>query len=115
MTLEEAAVRLQIDLDAALDRVVNNRELYIRLLKAIITETDMQQMENFRQEKDYVSLEDAVHSLKGSAGSLGITGLAQTADALVQTIRKKQYENIEHLFGTLQEEYEQLCVTAQQL
>ena len=115
MTLEEAAKELDIDLQTALDRVVNNRDLYIRLLKVFIDDSYMNRARQAVADKDYESMEENVHSMKGSGASLGFLEMSAACHDMVTAIRQNQYEKIEELFARIEEEYAKVKAVISQL
>lgn len=57
------------------------------------------------REKDYDSLINNLHSLKGSAGTLGVKKVAKTAAELEKQIKEKDYKFVKEKLGRLQEEF----------
>lgn len=109
MTLEEAAAELNMDLERVLDRMVNKRELLLRLMKAFVVTGDMEKARTAWQEKDYKCLEERVHSMKGAAGSLGFPDMFETSNELLQTVRRGEYDAVEEQFERMEDAYAQVC------
>lgn len=108
MTLEEVAYELDMNLEEALDRVVNKRELLIRLLKVYVNGEYMEHARQALEQKDYAAVETNVHSMKGSGASLGLTGMADACHQVVDAIRSNHYDQVESLFVQALEQYKNL-------
>lgn len=108
MTLEEAAAKLNINLEEALDRVVNKRALLIRLLRVYVTGEYMENAKQALELKDYKTVEVNVHSMKGSGASLGLDDMADACHQVVSAIRGGQYEEVESLFAEAEKQYTEL-------
>lgn len=105
MILEEVVKELDIDLEPALDRVVNNRSLYIHLLKVFIDDGYMKPARLAMTNRDFDAILVNVHSMKGSAASLGLIEMSEVCYHLVTAIRQQEYERTEELFAKVEEEY----------
>jgi len=99
MTLEEVAQELDLKLLEALDRVVNKRELLIRLLKVYVSGEYMDCAREALMQKDYKTVETNVHTMKGSGASLGLDIMADACHQVVAAIRSENYDAVEGLFA----------------
>ncbi|MCI8371347.1 MAG: Hpt domain-containing protein [Lachnospiraceae bacterium] len=105
MTLEEAGNELNIDLEKALDRVVNRTSLYIHLLKSFVDDSYMNQARQAVGCRDYDAVIETIHSMKGSAASLGIGSISAVCHNMVTALRQQEYEKTAELFAKVEEEY----------
>lgn len=105
MKLEEAAQKLDMKLEEALDRVVNKRELLIRLLNVYVQEDSMDVAKEAVEKKDYKKVETTLHSMKGAGASLGLDVMAQACHQVVAAVREGRYEEVEPLFENVQKQY----------
>lgn len=108
MTLEEVAYELDMSLEEALDRVVNKRELLIRLLKVYVSGEYMNQAKEALEQGDYTAVESNVHSMKGSGASLGLGHMADACHQVVAAIRAGNYPVVAELFAQAEEQYKRL-------
>lgn len=106
MTLEQVAKELDMKLEEALDRVVNKRELLIRLLKVYVNGEYMDNARAAMRTKDYKTVESNVHSLKGSGASLGLQVMADACHQVVAAVREQRFGDVEELFAKADAEYE---------
>lgn len=105
MTLEEVAKELDMQLEEALDRVVNKKDLLIRLLKVYVSGEYMDNAREALALKDYKSVETNVHSLKGSGASLGLSNMADACHQVVAAIRNNELDRVEGLFEEADKQY----------
>ena len=91
-----------VDVYAGIHRVAGDRHLYINLLKKYIdqfseTETELHKELEFRQQEDAVR---RVHTLKGVAGSLGVTALYKLAGELEgQLVKGEKLSALEEMLA----------------
>lgn len=75
------------DMDGALNRVVNDEELYATCFAYFMDDPAFGQLEAALEQADYSAAFDAAHALKGVAGNLGLTSVYTLCDKLVQPLR----------------------------
>jgi CheY-like chemotaxis protein/HPt (histidine-containing phosphotransfer) domain-containing protein len=78
---------LEIDLSAGLERCSGNKQLYLKLLKDFANRYNT---ELRLEDLEFEELADLSHSIKGSAGSLGLARLASAAAELEASGRKQE-------------------------
>ncbi|SDY11304.1 PAS domain S-box-containing protein [Allochromatium warmingii] len=78
-----------LDLDAGLQCVSGNRELYSRLVRKLLDghRDDMRQLKTYLDAGDQDAAQRLVHTLKGAAGTLGAVALQRAALELEQVMR----------------------------
>jgi len=89
-----------IDVNDALNRFSGSSELFEKYINRFIGEKSYTELVVSMEKKDYAAAENAVHSLKGVTGSLGMKDLFESSCALLAAFRDKK----EELFSTLLEE-----------
>ena len=106
MTLEQLAGELDIDLGEVLDRLVNNRALMIRLLKAFATDTtDIRRAQKALDAEDYRAVAESLHSMKGGAVSLGLHNIEMLCADVIQAVCTGRLTEVSVLLDRLQREY----------
>ena len=81
-----------VDYENAVKRFAGNEALYERFLK-----------------KRYEDVLEAVHALKGVAGTLGMTELFQAASEVVASIRKNEISHLQEQMAKVHTEFEKAC------
>ncbi len=121
--LQNAADNAGVNLSAALNRIGQNRELYVRMLVTFESEllNTPKQLQQHLQDGEYVQLKQKMHSLKGLSGTLGLHTLmeqagwaehqfagnispleAQTAAEKITQLITKNYPELQQLISILQ-------------
>jgi len=90
------------DVDAALERVVGDEELYKTCLHLFMDDPDFPALEAALKCRDYSTAFKAAHTLKGVAGNLGLTDIYSAAHSLVELLRSDVPEGAD-LSGPYQE------------
>lgn len=75
------------DIDAALERVVGDEELYETCLHLFLADPGFSGLEAALKKGDRSAAFEAAHSLKGVAGNLGLTDIYDAAHTLVEFLR----------------------------
>lgn len=61
------------------------------------------------KEERYEDVLEAVHALKGVAGTLGMTELFQAASVVVASIRKNEISHLQEQMAKVHTEFEKAC------
>ena len=77
-----------VDYENAVKRFAGNEALYERFLKKLTEDNHLAIGEQAMKEERYEDVLEAVHALKGVAGTLGMTELFQAASVVVASILK---------------------------
>jgi two-component system sensor histidine kinase/response regulator len=91
------------DCDQALRRVAGNTALYLRLLRSLLhSQADaMERLERALERQDLKEAEAIVHTVKGVAGNLGATALAEAASSLDAELKRgSSPAHLRQAFGT---------------
>lgn len=92
-----------VDVDTAVDRLMGHNELYLDFVKRLPEELNLAAIRSALAQQDEESFHFYLHSLKGFAGNLGITEIADAAQAGLIEFRATQFRNITKLEGLLDE------------
>ena len=88
-----------VDVDNAVDRLMGNDNLYLEFIKRLPEELHLATIREALKQQDA----EALHNLKGFAINLGITEIADAAQAGLTEFRASQFRNITKLEGLLDE------------
>ncbi|MDD3747243.1 MAG: Hpt domain-containing protein [Anaerostipes sp.] len=83
------------DVDGALERFVDDTELYIQCLEAFDEEEAFGLLGKAIEEKEYEEAFNQAHTLKGVAGNLGLTPLFDMICDIVEPLRSKDYSDLD--------------------
>lgn len=103
--VEKTARELGEDLTPAVQRFGGNESLYERFLKKFPQDPTAAALEKAVEQKNYEEVERSAHTLKGVAANLGLETLRTGSDALVQAVRRGEYQNVNSLYETFAAEY----------
>ena len=92
-----------VDVDTAVDRLMGNDNLYLEFIKRLPEELNLATLRDALAQEDAESFHFPLHNLKGFAVNLGITEIAEAAQAGLTEFRISQFRNITKLEGLLQE------------
>lgn len=92
-----------VDVDAALNRLMGNKELYLEFIKRLPEELNLASIREAMAQQDAESFHFYLHGLKGFASNLGIAEIADAAQAGLIEFRATQFRNTAKLEGLLEE------------
>lgn len=92
-----------VDVDTALDRLMGHDELYLEFIKRLPEELNLASIREALTQQDAESFHFYLHGLKGFASNLGITEIADAAQAGLIEFRATQFRNVTKLEGLLEE------------
>ncbi|MBD2393622.1 PAS domain S-box protein [Cyanobacterium aponinum FACHB-4101] len=89
----------EINIENALQRLVGNKELYLRLLKQFTSHNigKKELIISAIAKNDYRKTREIVHSIKGTAGNIGAENLFNIAQELESALRQEDIEKIPSL------------------
>lgn len=98
------------DMDGAMRRMVGDEELYGVCFAYFMNDPAFSALEEALHEKNYASAFDAVHTLKGVAGNLGLMRIYELTSVMVETLRGGEPKNgdFDQLYKALTTEWESL-------
>ena len=89
------------DIRGALNRLLNSKDLYFRLLPSVLTESSFDALGAALEEKDVRGAFESAHTLKGVLGNLGLTPMYGEACKAVELLRAGTLEGVDPLYETL--------------
>lgn len=92
-----------VDVDTAVNRLMGNDNLYLDFIKRLPEELNLATIREALAQQDAESFHFHLHNLKGFAINLGITEIADAAQAGLTEFRISQFRNTAKLEGLLQE------------
>lgn len=92
-----------VDVDTAVDRLMGNDNLYLEFIKRLPEELNLATIRDALAQQDEESFHFHLHNLKGFAINLGITEIADAAQAGLTEFRISKFRNVAKLEGLLQE------------
>ncbi len=99
-----------IDVNDALNRFSGSSELFEKYINRFIGEKSYTELVVSMEKKDYAAAENAVHSLKGVTGSLGMKDLFESSCALLAAFRDKNEEKYIPLFNEIEHKYDEITL-----
>lgn len=97
-----------VDVDAALERMVGNEDLYAKLLEMFL---DDESFDNLKASFADGNIEDAfnaAHSIKGTAGNLGLDNITGPVIPMVEILRAGNSEGVAELIDETAAKYSEL-------
>lgn len=92
-----------VDVDTAVDRLMGNDDLYLEFIKRLPDQLNLAVIREAMAQKDAETFHFYLHALKGFASNLGITEIADAAQAGLIEFRATQFRNLTKLEGLLDE------------
>ena len=86
-------------------RMMNNRNLYVRLLSKFIAADNLIGLRDAVNSGDAEKIRVEAHTLKGVAANLGLTGLSAKAAALDYAVRDGHMDQVNELMASVEESY----------
>ena len=98
-----------VNLSSALNRFMDNEQLYERILSKFPMDENFLQMEKCLVENNINQAFSHAHTLKGLAGTLDLTTLLNILTPMTEQLRTGNTEGMQELFNQLKTEYNQIC------
>lgn len=92
-----------VDVDTAVDRLMGNDNMYLEFIKRLPEELNLAAIRQAMIQEDAETFHFYLHGLKGFAINLGITEIADAAQAGLTEFRATQFRNTTKLEGLLDE------------
>ena len=104
----EALEKWGCDVEGALDRFLDDKELYMTCLQTVITDHNFEKLGEALKERQVPEAFDYAHTLKGVFANLGLTPMFQIVELIVEPLRAGSACHLE-------EPYEKLLIANEQL
>ena len=98
-----------IDYEDAVKRFAGNEALYEKFLKKLTGDDHLAIGEQALKEERYEDVLEAVHALKGVAGTLGMTALFEASSVVVASIRNNEISHLQEQMARVHTEFEKAC------
>lgn len=92
--IKEALRAAGVNIEGALQRLMNNEGLYVRLLGKFKADTNYQGLKDAVEEENYEAAFEYAHALKGVSGNLGLDSLMDADVVMVEKLRSGNYEGL---------------------
>lgn len=103
---KDVLVQAGIDYDDGVRRCGDNPDLYARLLGLFLDDDNFAEAEKSLADKDYETLFERTHEIKGMSGNMSITDVYRCSSDVVALLRAKDYDSIPAAFDELGEAYD---------
>lgn len=90
-----------VDVDTAVDRLMGREKLYLKFVKRLPEELKLEATRDALARQDAEEFHFYLHALKAFASNLGITEIADTAQAGLIEFRTSQFRNVAKLESLL--------------
>lgn len=94
-----------VDVQGALDRILNNETFYDKFLKKFLADTNYENLKQALADGDHKNGLDYAHTLKGVCGNLGMDELFALLKQMVDDYRANDYSRLNDLFDEVTEKY----------
>lgn len=92
-----------VNTEKAIERFMGNTDLFLRFIQRLPESMDFAKMNEALLNEDEESFYMQVHTLKGTAGNLGVENVCECAQALLVEFRASQFKNRKKLTELLKE------------
>ena len=99
-------IAANVDYENGIKRFAGNAMLYEKYLLKFKDDVHYEAAKAAYEAGDYETLLKEAHTLKGVAGTLGLTDIYQTCSNIVTALRGERTEQVPQLFHMLQHAYE---------
>lgn len=104
-TTRQQLIDSGLDVDGALHRLMENENLYIKLLGKFLSDNNYEELTARISEKDYKEAFHNAHTLKGVGANLGLAELTKAVEVVVEKLRAGNSEGIEGDMREVTEKY----------
>jgi len=103
-----------VDYDGAIHRFLNNETMYEKFLLKFPEDVNYETIVKLQAEGKYAEIFSFSHTLKGTAGNLGLEPVRVVASSVTELVRGKNPEDIDTVavdrqILLLKDEYEKMC------
>ncbi|MEG1641603.1 MAG: Hpt domain-containing protein [Synergistaceae bacterium] len=94
------------DVKSALERVIDDEELYAECLSDLICDKEFELLDSDIKNKTFEDTFSHLHALKGVVGNMGLTPLYNVVSDMTESFRAGDYSNYEEQYVRIQKEKE---------
>lgn len=105
----EALDKIGAETDDALERFMDDKEMYLKYVKGFPEEPTMGKLTQNVADKDYEAAEKSVHALKGILNNLGFMPFADAAIDMLEELRDNNIEDALEAFEDVKKQYKIYC------
>ena len=103
---KDTLIAANVDYENGIKRFAGNAALYEKYLLKFRDDLHYEAAKTAYEAGDFDTLLKEAHTLKGVAGTLGLTDIYQTCSNIVTALRSERAEQVPQLFQLLQHAYE---------
>ncbi len=92
--IKDKLLSVGIEVDEALERMMNNEAIYFKFLKKFIEDENFEQLQMCLSVKDYENAFRYVHTLKGLTGNLSINSIYRCTQELTEILRNRTNDDL---------------------
>ena len=89
------------DIDGALERFLDDKELYMTCLQTMVTDHNFEMLGNALEEGIVAQAFDYAHTLKGVFANLGLTPMFQIVELIVEPLRAGSAKDLKEPYDRL--------------
>ncbi len=104
-TYKDELQGLGIDVNSAIERVMNNEDFYARLLGMFLDDDNFSKLKESVAAGDIKASFEAANALKGIVGNLGLNNLYEIVAPMTEVLRSGQITGIQDSVNQLEERY----------
>ncbi len=98
-----------VNLNSALDRFMDNEQLYERILSKFPADKNFTLLEKCLEENNIPQAFVHAHTLKGLVGTLDLTNLSNILGPMTEQLRAGETTGIQEQFDRLKTQYKLIC------
>lgn len=95
-----------VDLKVTMERFVGNETLYENCFKMLLSDQNIEALDNAVKARDYTAAFEAAHALKGVIANLGLAPLQEKISVLTEALRAGSYDNMDAQYAEVVEAFE---------
>lgn len=113
-SLFQALAEAGADVNATMDRFLNNENLYKKFLFKFIDDPNFNLLKENLETGQFEDAFKAAHTLKGVSANLGLTPVYTPLSQLTEQLRSQEYDGWNTLFREVEENYNSICKIIEQ-
>ncbi len=102
-------LRIGTSLDEALDRFLENEEMYLSFLHKFTKDENFEKLRESLESGDVKQAFHCAHTMKGVAANLGLDSLLVPLNPLVESLRANRLEGTTEQFVEVEKKYKEVC------